>query len=124
MTPARRDGGLRRLRTLNRILVASAVAATGLLTDVAARAFPGHTRKVATTTPATQIAPVTARRSHVRPRRSGGHHPRAAHPRLTAPAQPPTTSAAPSATSPVPAPSAGPAPQADPNPAPVVSGGS
>ena len=41
LTPARRDAGLRRLRTLNRVLVAAAVVATGLLTDVAANAFPG-----------------------------------------------------------------------------------
>ena len=42
---ARRDAGLRRLRIVNRVLIGAAVAATGLLTDVTAHAFPGHKRR-------------------------------------------------------------------------------
>jgi hypothetical protein len=122
-TPARRDAGLRRLRTLNRLLIGAAVVGTGLLTDVAAHAFPGHKRavtaKAATASPpATRRAP-RHRRSH--PGRHARHHaPGMLHP----PAQPPTTthSAAPTPVVTTSAPQPAPAPA--PTQAPVVSGGS
>jgi hypothetical protein len=142
LTPAGRDAGLRRLRIFNRMLLGAAVAGTGLLTDVAAQAFPGHKRVVR--------SPVAARPSSsphaavpAHHRHSGRrHHEHAAHRALKAPAQPPTSSTsaqaattpAPQATTPAPqattpAPQATtPAPQAtvaqSPPPAPVVSGGS
>lgn len=135
LTPARRDAGLRRLRTLNRILIAAAVVLTGLLTDVAAKAFPGHKRTVRRTAVSRTagVAATTAGRHRHRERR----HRHSAHHALSAPAQAPTstaaTTAAPQGTAPAaPAPAPAvttPAPpatgaQAAPAPAPVVSGGS
>lgn len=137
LTPARRDASLRRLRTLNRVLIGGAVAATGLLSDVAANAFPGHKRAVTTAAPASDRARADAGHSHVARRRH--HHARRAHHRLHGPAHPPTatTTAAPVATTsapppastpaPAPAPASTPAPAPAPAPAPsgpVVSGGS
>jgi hypothetical protein len=150
-TPAGRDAGLRRLRILNRVLVGAAVAGTGLLTDVAAQAFPGHKRVVRPPVAAQPSPSPAARPAHRRPahrRHSAGRrHAPAAHRALTAPAQPPasstsaqaTTTPAPQATTPspqattpapqatTPAPQATvpqPQPQPQPQPAPVVSGGS
>jgi len=143
LTPAGRDAGLRRLRVLNRVLVGAAVAGTGLLTDVAAQAFPGHKRVVHPPL----AAPPSSSHAAVPPhhRHSGGrHHPHAAHRALKAPAQPPATAAtstqqattqAPQATTPAPQ-ATNPAPQVTnqapqatvaqptPAPAPTVSGGS
>lgn len=133
LTPATRDAGLRRLRTVNRILIAAAVVLTGLLTDVAAKAFPGHKRTVRRTAVSRTagVAATTAGRHRQRRHRHSAHH------ALSAPAQAPTstaaTTAAPQGTTPAapaPAPavttSAPPATgaQAAPAPAPVVSGGS
>jgi hypothetical protein len=129
LTPARRDAGLRRLRTLNRLLIGAAVVGTGLLTDVAAHAFPGHKRavtaKAATASPAVTRRAARHGRSH--PRRHARHNvPGTLHP----PAQPPTTthsathSAAPTAVVTTSAPQPAPAPAPAPTPAPVVSGGS
>ncbi|MHB1837893.1 MAG: hypothetical protein ACYCXW_23350, partial [Solirubrobacteraceae bacterium] len=92
-TPARRDAGLRRLQAINRLLIGGAVAATGLLTDVAAQAFPGHSRVIATAATAGETAAgagtVTSSQRH-------GSHRR--H-RVTAPAQAPAaTSTAPAGT--------------------------
>ncbi|MGA9859835.1 MAG: hypothetical protein WBQ18_18365, partial [Solirubrobacteraceae bacterium] len=93
-TARRRDTGLRRLRTVNRVLIAAAVGLTGLLSDVAANAFPGHKRRAATTSAsATGSDPaVTTTTSH----RQRRHHHRRAHHALSRPAQAPaaTTSAA------------------------------
>ncbi|HEX4010253.1 MAG TPA: hypothetical protein VHX62_09605 [Solirubrobacteraceae bacterium] len=130
-TPAGRDAGLRRLRAFNRLLVAVAVAATALLTDVVAQAFPGHKRVVATPpsivrAAAPRASARTARRRTVDRRHAGDD-------RLRRPAQAPTSAAtrhthaaAPQATAPQattrPA-TAAPAPQPA-APAPVVSGGS
>ena len=136
LTPARRDAGLRRLRVLNRILIGAAVLATGLLTDVAAKAFPGHKRAVRAGN-ATQLAAGTTahRRSHAR-RHHAARHRRAAHHALSAPAQSPAASPAPAGTATASAPAASPppsqptvtqstpAPAPAPAPAPVVSGGS
>ena len=133
LASARRDAGLRRLRIVNRVLIGAAVAVTGLLTDVAAHAFPGH-RRPAPARPATAASSTTSRgaahharrhrRDHVR------HHSR---PALRPPAQAPTTastatspattSAAP-ATSAASAPAPAPQPAPQPAPAPTVSGGS
>jgi hypothetical protein len=142
LTTARRDAGLRRLRALNRILIGGAIVATGLLTDVAAKAFPGHKRTVTAPTlvPARSTA-ATHRRHHARGHRHEAHH------GLSGPAQVPaaaTTTAAPAATTPAPAATTAapaattPAPQANtpapqatvpapaptPAPSPTVSGGS
>jgi hypothetical protein len=43
-----RDAALRRLRGVNRWLLAGSAALTGVLTDVAANAFPGHSKRAAT----------------------------------------------------------------------------
>ncbi len=43
-TPRTRDEALRRLRRANRWLIAGSAVLTGVLTDVAANAFAGHTR--------------------------------------------------------------------------------
>jgi hypothetical protein len=100
LTPARRDAGLRRLRALNRLLIGAAVVATGLFTDVAANAFPGHKRAARSTvaTPAATNASPRRPRGHARPHRHVSHHP------LAAPAQTPSAAVA--------------------APAPLVSGGS
>src|SRR5258708_22717934 len=42
-TPGTRDAALRRLARANRWLIGGSVALTGVLTDVAANAFSGHT---------------------------------------------------------------------------------
>ena len=42
-TPGTRDAALRRLARANRWLIAGSAALTGILTDVAANAFSGHT---------------------------------------------------------------------------------
>jgi hypothetical protein len=121
-TPAERDAGLRRLRAFNRLLAAVAVAATALLTDVAAQAFPGHKRVVAappsSARAATPRAPARTARRRTR-HRHAGHH------RLQPPAQAPTSATTTQSQSVAPQPPAaqatGPHPAA---PAPVVSGGS
>jgi hypothetical protein len=126
-TIARRDAGLRRLRTLNRVLIGTAVVGTGLLTDVAAHAFPGHKRVVTAPAaragaPATRSKSTAAKRRHRR--RHASHH---ARPALRPPAHVPTTAtqAAPAQAAPAPAPAvATSAPQPAAAPAPVVSGGS
>src|ERR1700761_3343702 len=101
LTPARRDAGLRRLRVLNRILIGAAVLATGLLTDVAAKAFPGHKRAVRVARPAEPASSgATPRHGH----RHGRRHRHAVHHTLSPPAQPPaTTTAAPQSTTAAPA---------------------
>lgn len=134
LTARRRDAGLRRLRIANRALIGAAVVFTGLLSDVAANAFPGHKRRVvstpATTDGAQTPAPATAATHHRR------HHARHHH-ALRRPAQAPSSSQTPTTTSaPAPAPATTSAPPATtsavpqstpapaPAPAPVVSGGS
>jgi hypothetical protein len=134
---ARRDAALRRLRRLNRVLIGGAVAATGLLTDVTAHAFSGHSRRAgARTASASGPAPAHTRRPPARAHhRHHAHHRRAA---LRPPANAPTSAAAttpqattPQATTPAaPAttttsgPQPAPTPQPAPAPAPTVSGGS
>jgi outer membrane biosynthesis protein TonB len=56
-----RDAALRRLSHLNRWLIAASAVLTGVLTDVAANAFPGHTRHAA----ATRRSSAARRRHHV-----------------------------------------------------------
>lgn len=119
---ARRDAGLRRLRVLNRVLIGAAVAGTGLLTDVAANAFPGHKRKVTANVPS--AATHTPSRTSTRaPRHRRRHHARR-HKRaaLRPPAQAPTTAT--TTTPQVTTTSAAPAPAPQSAPAPAVSGGS
>jgi hypothetical protein len=132
-TPAGRNAGLRRLRVLNRVMIGATVAVTGLLTDVAAHAFPGHRRVV--TSRATGAASPATRARHPARLAAGAHHRRhhAAHHALRPPRHAPTTASAaapqttpaPQQTTPAsPQTTPAPAPQPAPNPAPVVSGGS
>lgn len=134
LTPSGRDAGLRRLRNVNRVLIGAAVLATGLLTDVAARAFPGHKRTVQAAALVTApSAPTAAARTRSGARVPHPSHRRVAHHRLRAPAQPPAaittqapaaTTAAPAVTTPAPesvAPQPAPAPASS---GPVVSSGS
>ena len=55
-----RDSSLRKLSVLNRWLIAGSVTLTGVLTDVAAHAFPGKK----STAPATEHAPSSRSRQH------------------------------------------------------------
>jgi hypothetical protein len=71
-----RDVALRRLGHLNRWLIAGSAVLTGVLTDVAANAFPGHTRHAGGSSRAT-----AAKKRH-----------HAAHKPLTPPAQAPRPS--------------------------------
>jgi hypothetical protein len=121
-----RDAALNRMRRMNRWLVASAVVATGLLTDVAAQAFPGQTitRRAESSS---RTKPTTALTTVPTHRRLAHHH--ATHKALTPPSQAPQTQALVQTTSTVatPAPTQ-PAPTQAASPpvtqAPVVSGGS
>jgi hypothetical protein len=118
-TPAARDAALHRLRRVNRGLVALAIAATAVLTDVAAHAFPGHsiTRTAVadaatqSTTKATAVT-VPERRHHTRVAalRAPASAPEAASSSDSSPA---TSSSSQAAQTPVAV-----------APAPVVSGGS
>jgi hypothetical protein len=122
--PGARDAALRKLRILNRCLIAGSVTLTGVLTDVAAHAFPGRTIRTADTRHRTPRAGQRA----ASPRRT-------ANP-LRAPAQPPqAVNTPPSTTASTPAEAAPPAettptqettptPEPAREPAPVVSGGS
>lgn len=149
-----RDAALRELHKLNRWMIAGSVVLTGLLTDVAANAFPGRTIKHATKSKAAR-----ANSSHTKAGSSGGtstgvgplappeHAPNAAGEstssqesapaRESAPAQEsapaeepaPAQEAAPAQeTAPQPAQETAPVQEAAPEPAqepaPVVSGGS
>ena len=73
-TPARRDAALRRLRTVNRSLIAVALAGAAVLTDVAAHAFPGRTIKrvagdtVAASPAASISSSTTVHHHHHRPK--------------------------------------------------------
>lgn len=143
-TPLRRDAAVNRLRRFNRAAVAFSLAATAVLTEVAAHAFPGHTIK--RTAGSTTVAAATTPAVHHH-RRHPTHHalkPPAAAPTTTQPAvetapeTAPTDQSAPapveSAPAPVesaPADQSAPAPaqsappvESTPAPAPVVSGGS
>jgi hypothetical protein len=136
-----RDAALKRMRRINRWLVAGAVIVTGLLTDVAAQAFPGRTitrsaGSPSTTRPGRAIpAPTTIRHRPAEHRalKPPTQAPQAQNPPQVVepvagatpslgtqtPAAP--TPAAPTPAAPTPAAAAAPAPVA---PAPVVSGGS
>ncbi|MGH2872578.1 MAG: hypothetical protein ACRDL5_08985, partial [Solirubrobacteraceae bacterium] len=96
-TSAGRDAGLRRLRTVNRLLIGVAVAGTGLLADVAAQAFPGHKRVIRTPVATVSdtgsgAAAGAATGSHSLAERRHRHN-RHRH-RLAAPAHPPASSSA------------------------------
>jgi hypothetical protein len=114
-TPDGRDAAIRRLRRVNRSLIAVAIAGAAVITEVAAHAFPGHTVKrlagsatvVSATTPTTKTA-------------ADHHHRRTRAKPLKAAATPPTsvsqsTDTTPAQTTPPPVAAV---------PAPVVSGGS
>jgi hypothetical protein len=124
LSPSGRDAALHRMRVFNRVLAGTAIAFTGVLADVAAQAFPGHSRRISA---ATRTSKPPARRA----RAHSSHH----SDKLSAPAQAPATStqsapatstqsAPATSTQSAPAPQpAAPAPTPQPA-APVVSGGS
>jgi hypothetical protein len=105
-----RDAAVHRMRRVNRWLIAGTVVAAGLLTDVAAQAFPGRTITRTTGSSAT----VRARPAIPAETRHTYHH-HALKPAARAPQRRVVT--------PAPAATSAPAPPA-PAPAPVVSGGS
>ncbi len=78
-TPRSRDAALRRLARANRWLLAGSAALTGVLTAVAASAFPGKTLK--TTDGSAAVAAQQARASH----RQGSGTSTSSSPALTAP---------------------------------------
>jgi hypothetical protein len=92
-TSRTRDAALHRLGHFNRLLIAGSVVLTGLLTDVAAHAFPGKTVKTVPTQKAKgSHAHATARTGHSASGHSSGSsstgssdslHPPAAAPRIT-----------------------------------------
>ena len=110
-----RDAALRRMRRANRWLIAGTVVATGLLTDVAAQAFPGRTI-TRSTDPPSAVRTRRPRAHSARQRhRPGTHH--AAHHALRPPAQVPaartqaqTPTVAAAAPAPAPTTTAAPAP--------------
>jgi hypothetical protein len=133
-----RDAALRRLGRTNRWLIAGSAVLTGVLTDVAANAFPGHTvRKAASTKRGshTKHKPLAAPAHAPKPATTAPEQtpqPAEAAPAETAPAetQPPAESAPQATSEPAPAeetpaPAAPePAPRAEEPSEPVVSGGS
>ena len=112
-----RDAAVVRMRRISRWLVAGAVMLTGLLTDVAAQAFPGHSVARRTGTAST----TEVRHAHDSTRVARGH--RTKHRPLKPPAHPPQTPTTASQTQSEPQTTASPTPAPAPA-APVVSGGS
>lgn len=135
-TPAsgNRDAALRKLRILNRWLIAGSVTLTGVLAEVAAHAFPGRTVRTADTTGGARHAGAgaTSPRHATQPLQAPAHAPQTAS--SQAPTMPqPTQEAAPTQeTTPAheaapaqePTHETAPAPEPAQEPAPVVSGGS
>ncbi|HWF24907.1 MAG TPA: hypothetical protein VG275_05645 [Solirubrobacteraceae bacterium] len=136
-----RDAALYRMRRINRWMLAGAVVGTGLLTDVAAQAFPGHTIKRTAGSSSGTSTVTSATTTHRHRTRHRAHTPlkpatRAPQPQVVEPVPGATSSAAPAQAAPAPVQSApvqsapvqsapAPAPvQSAPAPAPVVSGGS
>ena len=79
---------MRRLSSANRWLIAGSVALTGVLTDVAASAFPGHSRHTAAKRPKAAGTPLKV---PAEPPRQATTQPA---PEKSAPAQPPAPSEA------------------------------
>jgi len=132
-SPARRDAALRRLRSVNRLLIGASLAATGLLSEVAAQAFPGHARVVARGVPAaapaagftrrasTQVASTPPAASQAASSQPASSQPASTQPASTQPAPTPPAASQPTSTQP---PSTQPSSTAAAAPPPVVSGGS
>jgi hypothetical protein len=142
-----RDAALRKLARINRWMIAGSVALTGVLSEVAAQAFPG---KAKASTSSTTAKHPTARASHAVPKRPTPLAPPATTTTEAAPetvqeaprsgeapaesAQAPESAREPSAprepapeSAPAPAPESAPAPEPAPqqeSSAPVISGGS
>jgi hypothetical protein len=121
-----RDSSLRRLSLINRWLIAGSVTLTGVLTDVAAHAFPAKSGAQAATKSSKSRSDHRAKKSHSSTS-TGSLSPPAEAPKA-APESAPAEEAAPE---PAPEPEAAPepAPEAESAPveeaaAPVVSGGS
>jgi hypothetical protein len=149
-SPRTRDVALNRMRRVKRLVVAGSLVLTGVLTDLAAQAFPGHTVKRAALAPPTTPARGAARAHRVRSHhrlRPPAHHPRVHNsapvapvqsapvqsaPVQSAPAQSAPVQSAPAQSAPVQSAPAQSAPVQSapvqsapaPAPAPVVSGGS
>jgi outer membrane biosynthesis protein TonB len=133
-----RDSALRRLANSNRWLLAGSVALTGVLSEVAAQAFPGKTlkSKVSATGPSstTRLYHSSGQVSTLKPPAQAPTAPTEQHTEPTPQAAPeqhtePTPQAAPEQ-QPAPAEQPAPTPEPTPTPAPetsappVVSGGS
>ena len=137
-TPRARDAALRRLGRVNRWLIAGTAVLTGVLTDVAANAFPGHTAHTGATgsrarskhkplaPPAKAPAPeTTATQATPSPAESSEASPPAESQAESAPepAQEAAPEAAPAEETPAPETQAAAPPVEEPS-EPVVSGGS
>jgi hypothetical protein len=114
----RRDSSLQTLSRANRWLIAGSVALTGLLTEVAAQAFPGKASASSTT----RRAAAGKAHAHHKRHHSSYHSPAKS---LTPPAKAPEASeSAPAAPEPEPEPEVSAPAAPEESPAPVVSGGS
>ncbi|MCW3033198.1 MAG: hypothetical protein QOK19_2777 [Solirubrobacteraceae bacterium] len=136
-TPRTRDAALRRLSRTNRWLIAGSAVLTGVLTDVAANAFPGHAARKATSSatkrkhakhkplkaPAQPPKPATTSTEHATPQPAETTPAETQPPAESAPAPQATPEPAPAEETPAPA-APEPAPQAEEPSEPVVSGGS
>jgi hypothetical protein len=132
-----RDAALRKLRILNRCLIAGSITLTGVLAEVAANAFPGRTVRTAATRHPPPRPPRRQLPSRADPLRAPAQPPQAVNTQTsaTAPAHettsPPETTPAQEATpaqesapTSEPAGAASSTPEPAQEPAPVVSGGS
>jgi hypothetical protein len=121
---AARNAALHRLSRLNRWIAATTLIATGVLTDVVAHAFPGHTITKSAARSGAQKGSARPRGRHPGTER---HHRPSSSRRPAGVASPTTTTAAPTTTAP-PVVTTEAAPPPAPAPAvtapPVVSGGS
>lgn len=143
-----RDAALRKLARINRWMIAGSVALTGVLSEVAAQAFPGKAKASSSSTAAKHGA---TRSSHAAPERPTPLAPPSTAPGTTTEAAPETVQEAPRSaeapaesapapesaqepsapqesapeSAPAPAPESAPAPEPAPQQeAPVISGGS
>lgn len=111
-----RDSSLRRLTLANRWLIAGSVALTGVLTEVAAQAFPGKAKASSTKN--------TAQSGKAHSKTHGGSSPASTQKSITPPTEAPQSSSEPSAeaaSEPTPEASAEPTPEATQEPAPEAS---
>jgi DNA polymerase-3 subunit gamma/tau len=104
-----RDAALRKLARINRWMIAGSVALTGVLSEVAAQAFPGRTKASAASATRRGAAHPSSRSTRARP---APLTPPATAPSTTTQAAPETVQESPRSTEP--APESDPAPQSAP----------